>query len=83
MPAIVIDIDECKKNIPGYTPTNAAKYHTESAKLADKLFKDAISFLVAVIFELSDKSENFGMATAAKIPRVTIIITSSVKVNPF
>jgi len=43
MPAIVIDIDECKEKIPGYTPANAAKFHTKSAKLADKLFKDAIS----------------------------------------
>ena len=43
MSAIVIDIDECKKQIPGYTPTKATRYHTESVKLADKLFKEAIS----------------------------------------
>ncbi|MBU1200705.1 hypothetical protein KJ953_04230 [Patescibacteria group bacterium] len=43
MPAIVIDIDECKKKIPGYTPTKATEYHTESAKIADKLFKNALS----------------------------------------
>lgn len=35
----IIDIDEIKKYIPGYTPEKAAEFHTQSAKIADKIFE--------------------------------------------
>lgn len=35
---MLISIDELKKALPGYTPERADDFHTESAKLADKLF---------------------------------------------
>lgn len=35
---VIISADEIKKQIPNYSPDKAEVFHTESAKLADKLF---------------------------------------------
>jgi len=40
--AEIIDIDECKTRVPGYTPDKAYLFHRESARLADIEFKRAI-----------------------------------------
>jgi len=34
----IISIDELKKALPGYTPKKADNFHSESAKIANKLF---------------------------------------------
>ncbi len=41
MPKIV-SADEIKKQLSDYTPDKAGVFHTESAKLADKLFYEEI-----------------------------------------
>ena len=40
--AKIISADEIKKTLPGYKPDKAEKYHSESAKQADKEFYQAI-----------------------------------------
>lgn len=36
MQSLIISADEIKKELEGYTPENAEKFHSESARLADK-----------------------------------------------
>jgi len=38
MKSIIISADEIKKNLKGYNPEKVEKFHTESAKIADKNF---------------------------------------------
>ena len=38
----IISIDELKKALPGYTPKKADNFHSESAKIANKLFDQEI-----------------------------------------
>lgn len=40
--AIVISADEIKKELKGYTPNFAEKFHAESAKIADQEFEKAV-----------------------------------------
>lgn len=40
---MIIEVDEYKKKLKGYKPSQASKFHTDSAVLADKAFKDAIA----------------------------------------
>ncbi len=40
--AIIISADEIKKELKGYTPSQAEKFHAESAKMADQEFEKAV-----------------------------------------
>ncbi len=44
MPATIISSDDIKKELPGYDPEKAEKFHSVSAKLADKRFDLALKF---------------------------------------
>ncbi|MBI2612103.1 hypothetical protein HYW54_05185 [Candidatus Gottesmanbacteria bacterium] len=40
--ALVISIDDFKRQIPGYDPKRAEEFHRQSAKMADKAFEKAL-----------------------------------------
>ncbi len=40
--AFIISIDEFKKQIQGYDPKRAEEFHSQSAKMADKAFENAL-----------------------------------------
>lgn len=40
--AYIISADELKKTLPGYSPDKSEVFHRESAKLADKLYTEAV-----------------------------------------
>ena len=42
MSAILISADDIKKDLPGYSPEKSEEFHSESAKLADKKFDEAV-----------------------------------------
>ncbi len=43
MKSIIISADEIKKNLEGYSPEKVEKFHSESAKIADKNFIKALN----------------------------------------
>ncbi len=53
---LIISPDEIKTFFPSYTPDKAEKFHTESAKLADKWFKTAVEIIPAPVLVLAGGS---------------------------